>query len=56
MSICSNCRERYMCDRLLYDCPRDESDRPTKTQDELTSEEVKEWERLCRGGNYNENV
>lgn len=46
MSVCLNCRERFMCDRLLYECPRPEDDRPDEEKDELTSEQIKEWEGL----------
>lgn len=44
MSVCLKCRERYMCDRLLYDCPREE--KPNGEQDELTVEQVREWEAM----------
>ncbi len=48
MSVCLSCKERYMCDRLLYECPRGD-DKPDGTHDELTAKEKAEWERLLRG-------
>lgn len=45
---CTKCKERYMCDRVKYDCPRD--DAPTeKDVDELTIKQIKIWEDLYNG-------
>lgn len=44
MNVCEYCKERYMCDRVLYDCPRD--DKPDGTHDELTPHMKAEWEKL----------
>ena len=47
MSVCLICKERYMCDRLLYECPREE--KPDGKQDELSPDEKAEWESLLNG-------
>ena len=44
--ICDFCKERFMCDRVLYDCPRDPNDRPTENIDELSEEQLAEWRAL----------
>lgn len=46
MSVCLMCKERYMCDQLLYECPRGDS-KPDGSHDELTSKQKAEWEELC---------
>ena len=46
MSICLYCKERFMCDRVLYDCPREENDRPIEGKDELTIKQKSQWLRL----------
>ena len=38
---CEICRERFGCDRLLYDCPREVL--PMGTDDELNDEEKRSW-------------
>ena len=45
MSICLKCKERFMCDRILYDCPRNPNDMPTD-KDELSEEQITEWKQL----------
>lgn len=45
ISVCDICKERYMCDRVLYSCPRGD-DKPNGNTDELSTQEVKEWEEL----------
>lgn len=43
---CDSCRERFMCDRVKYDCPR--SYPPfKKDSDELTVDELKMWTEMC---------
>lgn len=42
MSECSKCKERYGCDRLLYDCPRESI--PDGLEDELSDSQVWQWE------------
>ena len=44
--ICNYCKDRFMCDRVLYDCPRDKNDRPTEGKDELTVRQRAQWMRL----------
>lgn len=43
-NACSICKERFMCDQLIYDCPRETP--PQGPDDELTEEQIKEWEAL----------
>lgn len=38
---CEICKERFMCDRVLYDCPRETP--PTGDVDELDAEEKRKW-------------
>lgn len=39
-----------MCDRLLYECPRGD-DKPSGECDELTPEQILEWEALLHEQN-----
>ena len=41
---CKICKERFMCDRVLYECPRETP--PTGGVDELSDEKKKEWARI----------
>lgn len=41
MSVCLKCKERYACDRVLYDCPRE--DKPNGIEDELTDRDKEMW-------------
>ena len=52
--ICNFCKERFMCDRVLYDCPRDKDDRPTEGKDELTVKQRAQWMRLIEEQRRNE--
>ena len=48
---CNCCRERFMCDRVKYNCPR--NDPPLKgNADELTSKEKLAWALTYKIGDY----
>lgn len=40
--ICDFCKERYGCDRVSYDCPREE--KPDEIEDELSDSQIWSWE------------
>lgn len=41
---CEICKERFMCDRLIYECPRETP--PTGEADELSDEDKREWAKI----------
>ena len=48
---CSVCKERFMCDRVKYSCPRE--DPPVKgSTDELSSKEKVTWAVTYEMGGY----
>lgn len=50
MNVCDICKERFMCDRLLYDCPR--SSLPEGTEDELSDDDKREWAKTYIRSGY----
>ena len=51
MNVCNLCKERFMCDRLLYECPREEP--PSGNVDELDDSSKKEWAETYLKAGYN---
>lgn len=44
--ICNFCKERYGCDQVSYDCPREE--KPDEIEDELSDSQIWSWESFIQ--------
>ena len=47
---CNICKERFMCDRLEYDCPREQF--PVGNNDELDEQNKRNWAELYKKLGY----